>query len=80
MSTDSTHTIQFCCGTSCDAQANLEYVRELEQDRHQLRDDLATAARTIRLLHRKVERRDKLLDEQEEVINGLTKGDTTGAT
>ena len=75
MSTDN-HTVQFCCGTTCDAAANLAYVKELEQDRHALRDELATAQRTIRLLHRKVERRNKLLDEQDEVINGLTKGDT----
>lgn len=24
------HTVQFCCGTTCDAQANLAYVTALE--------------------------------------------------
>lgn len=24
------HTVQFCCGTTCDAKANLDYVRKLE--------------------------------------------------
>jgi len=80
MSTADTHTIQFCCGTTCDAEANLEYVRELEQDRHRLREDLGVAQRTIRLLHRKVERRTKMIDVMEETIYGLTKGDTTRAT
>ena len=81
MSTDKdTHTIQFCCGTTCDAEANLAYVKELEQDRRILRDELYAARRTICLLHRKVDRRNKLLDEQDEVINGLIKGDTTGTT
>lgn len=45
MNIDSTHTIQFCCGTSCDAQANLAYVKELEME-------LKAAQRTIRLLRR----------------------------
>lgn len=80
MSTADTHTIQFCCGTTCDAEANLEYVRELEQDRHRLREDIGVAQRTIRLLHRKVERRNKVIDEQEEIINGLTRRHTKGAT
>jgi len=80
MSTADTHTIQFCCGTTCDAEANLEYVRELEQDRHNLRDDLGVAQRTIRLLHRSVERRDKMIAVMEETISGLTTTHTKGAT
>lgn len=74
MSTDKdTHTIQFCCGTTCDAEANLLYVKELE-------DELKTAQRTIRLLHRKVDRRNHYIDQLEEQVDGLIKGDTTGAT
>lgn len=46
------HTVQFCCGTTCDAAANLAYVKKLE-----LR-----------------------VKELEELLNELTKGDTTGAT
>ena len=93
MNTDN-HTVQFCCGTTCDAKGNLAYVKKLERQVELrgkalarnasiikgLESELAAAQRTIRLLHRKVERRDKLLDEQDEVINGLTKGDTQGAT
>ena len=46
MSTDKdTHTIQFCCGTTCDAAANLAYVKELEME-------LKAAKRTIRMLRR----------------------------
>lgn len=33
------HTIQFCCGTTCDAAANLAYVRELEA-RNQFLEEL----------------------------------------
>ena len=54
-----------CCGTTCNAQATLEYIKELEQDRHELRAELAAARRTIRLLRRE---------------HGPTEGDTTGAT
>ena len=66
MSTDKdTHTIQFCCGTTCDAAANLAYVKELEQDRHILRAELAAARRTIRLMRRQ---------------HGFIEGDTKGTT
>ena len=41
-----------CCGTTCTAQANLEYTLELEQR----------------------------VQELEEIIRGLTKGDTAGTT
>ena len=39
------HTIQFCCGTTCDSAANLAYVKELEME-------LKAAKRTIRMLRR----------------------------
>ena len=65
------HTIQFCCGTSCDAQANLAYVKDLESE-------LKASQRTVRLLHRKVDERDADIAELEEVINGLTSTDTEG--
>ena len=40
---DPKHTIQFCCSTTCDAAANLAYVRKLEQrvkDLEELLDEL----------------------------------------
>ena len=67
MSTDKdTHTIQFCCGTTCDAEANLNYVKDLETLNAQLKVDLERAGRTIRLLMRRQ--------------HGPTEGDTTRAT
>ena len=76
-----------CCGTTCAAQANLEYTLELEQT-------VEGHERTIRLLRRKVERRIVLIDELdeqnnklvsrnaelEELLHELIEGDTTGAT
>jgi septal ring factor EnvC (AmiA/AmiB activator) len=32
------HELQFCCGTSCDAQANLAYVKQLEAEHIDLED------------------------------------------
>lgn len=56
---------QFCCGTSCDAQANMDYVKQLEaelidlQDRN---DHVVNLNRT--LLEKTVELEDEVVEQQ----------------
>lgn len=92
MSTDSTHTIQFCCGTSCDAQANLEYVKDLEARNVELEMELKARDRALRILtHKHADLLALHCDLNAmftvmmrlhplEIRHGLTKGDTQGAT
>ena len=77
MSTDK-HTVQFCCGTTCDAEENLAYVKQLE-------DDLKAAHRANRVLLREYADLNDMFTVMMrlhplEIKHGPTKGDTQGAT
>lgn len=66
-----THTIQFCCGTTCDSKLNLAYVRELEAKNRALIERNADLETMFTLAMRM---------NPLEINHGPTKGDTEGVT